>query len=184
MRYIELRRHTLRVKPGQHLSQAGVTLARRVGETIGPFSRVITSTAPRAFETAVAMGFAVDEQLAELSELGKEVDAELDWPASFAEIARAISKGGAAARFARGQARLLRQIAKSLPEGGSALVISHGGILEAAAIGCLPEADHAAWGPHCDYCEGVRLAFDGEKFGAAEILRVPRGADAPHHFYV
>ncbi|MBZ0278386.1 MAG: hypothetical protein K8I60_19725, partial [Anaerolineae bacterium] len=66
MRYLEMRRHTIRIKPGQHLSQAGVTLARRVGETIGPFDRVITSTIPRAYETAIAMGFAVDEQLDEL----------------------------------------------------------------------------------------------------------------------
>jgi broad specificity phosphatase PhoE len=160
-----------------------VTLARRVGETIGPFSRVITSTVPRAFETAIAMGFAVDEQLEELGEMGKDADAELGWPASFAEIARPVKRGGAAARFARGQAKLLRGIAQSLPEGGTALVISHGGIVEAAAVGCLPEADHAAWGPHCDYCEGVRLAFDGEKFVGAEILRVPRGADTPKHFY-
>ena len=32
MRYLEVRRHTMRTKPGEHLSQAGVDLARRVGE--------------------------------------------------------------------------------------------------------------------------------------------------------
>lgn len=32
------------VCPGRHLNQAGVSLARRAGETIGPFDRVITST--------------------------------------------------------------------------------------------------------------------------------------------
>lgn len=44
-------------------------------------------------------------------------------------------------------------------------------IIEAGAVGCLPKADHASWGPECDYCEGVRLAFDCEKFLDAEILR-------------
>jgi len=34
MRTLKLCRHTLCAKPGQHLIQAGVTLARRVGETI------------------------------------------------------------------------------------------------------------------------------------------------------
>jgi hypothetical protein len=34
MRTLELRRHTMHAKPGQHLIQAGVTLARRVGKTI------------------------------------------------------------------------------------------------------------------------------------------------------
>ncbi len=182
MRYIEIRRHTMRVKPGQHLSQEGVTLARRVGEAIGPFNRVITSTMPRAFETAIAMGFAVGEQIETLSELDHEVNAAIAWPANFASIAQAIRTSEAASRFARAQARLLRSIAKTLPEGGAALIISHGGIVEAAAVGCLPEADHVAWGSHCDYCEGVRLAFDGQQFAGAEILRVSRAADPPAIF--
>ena len=59
MKYLELRRHSKRVIPGDHLSQAGVNLARRVGEAMGPFGLVITSTLPRAFQTAIAMGFAV-----------------------------------------------------------------------------------------------------------------------------
>ncbi len=62
MRTIETRRHTLRAKPGPHLSQAGVALARRVGQGLGPFDRVVTSSVSRAFETALAMGFALDEQ--------------------------------------------------------------------------------------------------------------------------
>ncbi len=70
MKTIEIRRHTYRTKPGQHLSQQGVTLARHVGEGIGPFARVVTSTVPRAFETAIAMGFAVDEQNELMSSYG------------------------------------------------------------------------------------------------------------------
>jgi broad specificity phosphatase PhoE len=174
MRFVESRRHTMRTQPGQHLSQAGVDLARCVGEGLGPFDRVVTSTLPRAFETAIAMGFAVDEQVALLAEMGADVDAEVDWTGGFAEFARAIHLGGATARFARAQAELLRAIALRLPGGGRALVISHGGIVEAGAIGCLPDGDHAAWGRACDYCEGVRLSFDGERFTAIEILRVDR----------
>ena len=34
MRTLRLCRHTLCAKPGRHLTQAGVTLTRRVGETI------------------------------------------------------------------------------------------------------------------------------------------------------
>ena len=55
------------------------------------------------------------------------------------------------------------------------LAISHGGIVEAAAVACLPDADHAAWGDTLGYCEGVRLVFDGERFVRGEILRVCRG---------
>lgn len=172
MRTLELRRHTLRAKPGQHLTQAGVTLARRVGETIGPFDRVLTSSVPRAYETALAMGFAVDEVSGAFSLMDDAVDAEICWPAPFGEIAAAMRRGGAAARFGDRLARLLRDIARALPEGGAALIISHGGIVEAAAVACLPDADHADWGGHCSYCEGVRLSFDGERFVAAEILRI------------
>ena len=91
MRILEIRRHTMRTKPGQHLSQAGVDLARLVGMRVGPFDRVITSTIPRAFETAIAMGFAVDEQLDQIARMPDDV--EVPWPADFAEWARAVRDG-------------------------------------------------------------------------------------------
>lgn len=172
MHFLEVRRHTMREPGGVHLSQAGVTLARRLGEDMGPFDRVITSTLPRAYETAIAMGFAVDAQLEQLSILGADVDAEVHWAAGFAAFAQAIRLGGATARFAHAQSALWQAIVESVPEGGQALVISHGGVVEAGAVACLPDADHHAWGPGCYYCEGVRLSFDGRRFVEAEILRV------------
>ncbi len=172
MRYLELRRHTMRVKPGQHLSQAGVDLARRVGMGRGPFQRVITSTVPRAFETAIAMGFAVDDEADILSAMDDAADAEIEWPAGFAYIAQAMKQGKAAARFGEQQARFLTSVARQLPDEGWALIVSHGGIVEVGAVACLPDADHSAWGPFCDYCEGVLLTFDGTAFVDAEILRV------------
>ena len=161
----------MRVKPGQHLSQAGVDLARRVGGAIGPFDRVITSTVPRAFETAIAMGFAVDEQCEQLSTLGDDVDAEIQWDVGFAGFASVIQQGRATARFASAQSELWRSIAEALPDGGSALIITHGGIVEAGAVACLPNADHRIWGHSCDYCEGVRLSFDDSNFVGIEIFR-------------
>jgi broad specificity phosphatase PhoE len=172
MRFVEMRRHTMRVKPGQHLSQEGVTLARRVGDTIGPFSRVVTSTIPRAFETALAMGFAVYEQDEIFSILMDGVEAEVgSWEAGFAAFGAAFHQNGATRRYADVLAERLKAIAVTLPDNSAALVISHGGIVEAAAVGCLPEADHASWGRYCNYCEGVRLGFEGEKFVSGEIVR-------------
>ena len=72
MPVLEVRRHSL-VKDHVHLSQAGVDLARRVGASIGPFHRVVISTITRTLETAIAMGFAVDEQLAVLGEIPPDV---------------------------------------------------------------------------------------------------------------
>ncbi len=172
MRYVELRRHTMRVKPGQHLSQAGVTLARKIGETIGPFNRVITSTIPRAYETAIAMGFAVDEQLGELAHWAEGVEDVISWDAGFVTFAENARQGGALEKYVRQQAELITRIARFLPDDGAALVISHGGIVESQVVGCLPDEDFTTWGSPCDYCEGARLFFDGECFLRGEVLRV------------
>ncbi|MEO8610654.1 MAG: phosphoglycerate mutase family protein [Chloroflexota bacterium] len=172
MRYVELRRHTMRVKLGQHLSQAGVDLACRIGSTIGPFHRVITSTIPRAYETAIAMGFAVDEQLAEISMMPDGLENEVAWDAGFAAFAEGVKRGGMVADYVRQQGMLILQIALALPDEGAALVVSHGGIVEAQTVGCLPHTDFTSWGAACDYCEGARLYFDGEQFVRGDVLRV------------
>jgi broad specificity phosphatase PhoE len=172
MRYVELRRHTMRVKPGQHLSQAGVDLARRLGETIGPFSHVVTSTIPRAYETAIAMGFAVDEQLPELSMLPDGLEDEVNWDAGFATFALASLQEGLVKQYMQLQAALINRIVHSLPHDGTALIISHGGIVEAQTVACLPHVDFTSWGSGCDYCEGARLHFDGGQFIKGEVLRI------------
>jgi hypothetical protein len=55
----------------------------------------------------------------------------------------------------------------------ASLVVSHGGIVDASAVGCRPDDDFAGWGPSCGYCEGVRFSFEGDRCVAAELLRVP-----------
>ncbi len=175
MQTIEIRRHTMRAQGEQHLTQAGVTLARRVGETLGRFDRVITSTVPRAFETAIAMGYAVDEQWSEMSTFPTLANAEMQWPQPFARIAELVARGGAVAQFAQELARLVAALAASLPKDGRALIIAHGGIVEAAVFACAPYVDYRAWGDALGYCEGARLRFDGEKCVGAELVRVDSG---------
>lgn len=172
MKTIEIRRHSIRSKPGVHLSQQGVTLARLVGQNLGPFDRVVTSGLPRAFETAIAMGFAVDEQSELMSSYGNDVELEAPWPLSLAEYAEAVRRDAAAARYAHQLVRVYVQLIDYLAEGRAALVINHGGVLELGAVACLPHADHASWGPHFEPCEGLRLFADNGKFVDAEILRV------------
>jgi broad specificity phosphatase PhoE len=172
MKILEIRRHTTRENSGQHISQAGVTLARRVGEGIGPFDRVVTSTVPRAFETAIAMGFAVDEQEELISTYGQDVENEVPWPQTFAGYAATARAGGAVKRYMDRLAAFYRKLVESLPEEGAALVINHGGIVEMSAVACFKAADYGTFGPHCEYCEGVRLFWDPEKFIRAEIIRV------------
>ena len=171
MRVLEIRRHAMRAIPGQHLTQAGVNLARRIGHTIGPFDRVVTSTLPRAFETAIAMGLAVDQQLEQLAVMGPEVNAVVQWDAGFAAWARATATSAVVGMYARRMADLWRSIARTVPDNGRVLIISHGGIVEAGTIGCclpdVPVLDEA----FCSYCEGTRLTLDGDKVIDVEILR-------------
>jgi broad specificity phosphatase PhoE len=172
MKSIEIRRHSMRMTPGDHLNQQGVTLARLVGENLGPFDRVVTSTLPRAFETAIAMGFAVDEQDELMSTYGNEVEREAPWPLSLAGYAEVVSKGGAAAQYANQLAAVYTKLADHLADGRKALIVNHGGVLELGAVACLPNADHFAWGSHFEYCEGIRLFWEDGEFVDGEILKV------------
>jgi broad specificity phosphatase PhoE len=173
MKTIEIRRHSIRSKPGDHLNQAGVSLARRVGENLGPFDRVVTSTLPRAFETAIAMGFAVDEQVALMSTYGADVEREVPWPQSFHVYVRAVRRAGSAAQWYASQlAEYYTKLANRLDEGRAALVINHGGILELGVTASFPNVDYESWGEAVDYCEGARLFWSDGKFVNAELLRV------------
>ena len=172
MRYLELRRHSKRVIPGDHLSQAGVSLARKVGEAMGPFGLVITSTLPRAFQTAIAMGFAVQEQREEFCPFDDDINEALFYPAPFARWVPHIKEHKQLAQCVKEQSDLLHVIVAQLDEGDSALVVSHGGVVEVGAVGCMPQFDWAQAGDAMSYCEGVRLAFDGVRFVKAEVLRV------------
>lgn len=172
MKTIEIRRHSIRTKPGEHLSQQGVTLARLVGQNLGPFDRVLTSTKPRAFETAIAMGFAVDEQNELMSSYGDAVEREAPWPLSLAAYADVVRQGGAAAKYAYQLVDIYTKLADYLFDGRAALVINHGGVLELGAVAALPGVDHMKWGSHFECCEGVRLFWNDSEFVDAEILRV------------
>lgn len=173
MRTIEIRRHSIRERMSQDLSEQGRTLARFIGDEIGPFQRVITSGIPRAYQTAVAMGFQVDEQVDLLNTYGDAVEAQVPWPADFSEYTAPLQRmGGAPQRYGTQLREFYSQVAESLPDGGAALVINHGGVVEIGAVACFPDDDHTAWGSYIEYCEGVRMFWDDGKFVKIEILRV------------
>ena len=171
MKIIEIRRHSIRSSLSDHLNQKGVTLARVVGQNIGPFERVITSTLPRAFETAIAMGFAVDEQNELMNTYGRNVEMEAPWPQPFVNYDEIIKQEGAAAKYAQKLAQYYASVMDATSEGGSALVINHGGVVELSVVGCVPNIDFSTWGDSVEYCEGARLFWE-DKFVHAEVLRV------------
>lgn len=174
MAVIEHRRHSWREPPGEHLIQKGVGLARRVGETMGSFDLVVTSHLPRAFETAIAMGYAVDRQDELLGDDG-DIGDEADWTLGCAEFARAFSRGGRTTTACRAQAELVRSIAVSLPRDGRALLVSHGGIIEQGVVGLLPHLEFEPWGAAFERCEGALIRFEGDRCVGAEPMRLPPG---------
>lgn len=171
-KFIEIRRHAARAKPGQHLSQQGIAMARMIGGGLGPFDRVVTSPLPRAIETAVAMGFAVDEEEEALASYGEDVEMVLPWPQPFAAY-QAARHHPAVQRATRRLSALYTALANYLAEGRAALVISHGGIVELSAVACVPEADYGSFGPFVDCCEGVRLTWEQDAFTGVEVFRIP-----------
>ncbi len=173
MKYLEVRRHTMRQKPGKHLSQAGVELARRIGKASDRFDRVFSSPKPRAIETAIAMGYAVDREIEGLGldAVEDKVWEELEGEAGFDGWGRQVKKSKLLVNFGKSQAKIWQESLEALPEGDRGLMITHGGFIEAGAVGLLPDANHPKWGGFCDYCEGVAVSFDGKAY-KLKILRV------------
>ncbi len=178
MPILEVRRHSIRkTDGGSQLSQEGVDLARALGAELEPFDRVVTAVLPRARETAIAMGFAVDYELMTLA--GSEVYAELqdfDWgdPKNpFPRISSLISEDGEYATYAKAMASLWRDILTPLENHQRALFVGHSGEIEAALVACFPGEDHVKWGSAFGPLEGARIEFGGEPahYRTLEILR-------------
>ena len=167
MKTIELRRHGLTKHGdgrgrGSHLSQKGVDCSRPLRAVIGPFDAVFASVVPRTLETAIAMGFAVndvidgDHGLWEASQTEVPSHSQREWPGGFSGYRAFVDHDGPLARFAFYYANLWRAVADSLPPKRSALVIGHGGLLEPALVVCLAIYD-TTWGPPSGHLEGARL---------------------------
>ena len=183
MRTIEIRRHSYTKKgdgrgQGSHLSPEGVALARRIGREIGPCDLVLTSPVPRALETAIAMGFAVNDCLEALGDLAPAVSAEIGhherwaWEAPFVRFAHVVRQGGSTTRMGEQQREAWTRALESVPTGGCVLIISHGRIIESGLVTCIPDGDFAAWGPPFQHCEGVRMTFDEGRFQGVQLRRV------------
>ena len=184
MRWLEIRRHALTKKGeargrGSHLSAEGVALARAVGACLGPFAKVVASPVPRTAETALAMGFAVDDIVDLPSGYVPGLldhHAQWSWPHPYARYAELIAQGGAVAHIAATIRTALIRIVAAVPDGSAALLISHGGTIEPALVACLPDADHTSWGAALSHLDGARLTFDNGTFVDIQLRRRDRGS--------
>lgn len=179
MRYLELRRHTLRDGDNPHISKEGLELARRIGMGMGPYFRVISSPEPRCTETAIAMGFAVDAtyepvQTGMKRKRVQRLDELLPPNTPFATRAQVMQQHKSARKYCRALVDQWTRLVRRTPLGQTTLVITHGGYIDDSAVACLLTANHERWGPNFSHCEGIRLAFDKGYFVDAEILRVEK----------
>jgi broad specificity phosphatase PhoE len=183
MKVLEIRRHSLTKKgpdrgKGSHLSGAGVQLARRIGETIGPCDLVLTSFSPRTIETALAMGYAVDESLGALGEMPEAFVQDIGhherwaWEEPFQVFAEVLARGGATAQVGHHLQEAWRAAAEAVSANGKGLLITHGRLLEVGVVACLPAAQVAAFGRPFGHCEGIQLGYEAGQFHLIHLLRL------------
>jgi broad specificity phosphatase PhoE len=178
VRWLEIRRHSFTKKgpgrgSGSDLSSEGVALARQIGAALGPFARVATSPLPRAVETAIAMGHAVDELIDLPSGYvpGVAHHDQWAWPRPYVRYAELIAQGGGLAQVAATGRDAMIRLVSAVADGGAALFISHGGTIEPVLVACLPEAHHEAWGPALGHLEGARLGWENGRFRSIQLRR-------------
>jgi broad specificity phosphatase PhoE len=166
-RYLAVYRHAPTKKDtergrGSHLSTKGVALARQVGETLEPFHRVYVSPLPRTMETALAMGFAVDDVMdfscGYISGEFEHHD-QWEWDQPYVRFAKMLHSETKLAGLAARDMLLWKKLLLAVPAGQRILIVSHGGSIEPTLVACLPNAEHREWGGPFSHCDGVFLTF-------------------------
>jgi broad specificity phosphatase PhoE len=166
---LEVRRHSLTKKGparehGSLLSAEGVRRARAVGETMPEFDYVLTGPDRRHIETAVAMGYAVDESIDWASGYVTGVVEHHDqwqWDQPFARYAELLVASAALRAVAEEHLEHWRRALMHVPDGGAALVISSGGSIEPVLVAAAVSSDWAEWGTALHQLDGATLVLDG-----------------------
>jgi broad specificity phosphatase PhoE len=182
MKYVEVFRHSKRGE-AKGLSEEGRELARRARALLAPhYDLCASSPKQRARETLEAFGF-------DRYELDESFTAVNPWEPFDAQVTKLAQERGIIPLAVcweipealsylklRGETFLsaLKRIARKLPEEGRALVVSHGGILEAAALHGCARYDLAELGGEIGFCEGIVFEFEGEKLSSVEVKRLPK----------
>ncbi len=170
MKYLEHRRHTERTRPLDHINQNGIDLANKVAPDVRKSKYTLTSSIPRAVETALVLGYEVNRMDDRLFQYKPEIMGELG-DQSFKAIAKAIVAGKYTASYSEDQLSLFREALDEVKDGETVLVVSHGSMVEIGLVAMFPERDHAEWGKSFTYLEGYRVAYENGEFKDPEILR-------------
>ncbi len=180
MKYVEVFRHSKRGE-GKGLSEEGRELARRGRSLLAPhYDRYVSSPKERARETLEALGF-------EHYEVDEAFTAVNPWEPFDAQVSKLAKARGIIPLAAcweipealsylklQGETFLsaVKRVARKLPEEGRAIVVSHGGILEAAALYGCARYQLDELGGEVSFCEAAVFTFDGEKLAGVEVKRL------------
>lgn len=195
MKTLEVRRHSCTKKgdargKGSHLSADGVALAREVSIALPPCDFVVTSTIPRTIETAIAMGYAVDELVKVPTKLaGRAMDIvghleRWSWEYPWLRFRELMVEHDDVGTYGEWLSESWISTLDHVPEDGRALVISHGRDIELGVLACLPEVSDQelkTWGEPVHQCEGVTLVFEQQRFRLVSVNRTRRCHSAIHH---
>jgi len=180
MKFVEAFRHSKRGE-STGLNEEGRELARRARPLLAPrYDLCVSSPKERARETMEVFGFPsydVDEAFTAVNpwEPFDEAVTKLAKEKGITPLA-ACWFVPEALKYLRFQGETLlgaiHRIARKLPEGGRALVVTHGGILEAAALLGGPRYELDELGGEISFAEGVVFKFDGEKLTGVDVKRL------------
>lgn len=188
MKTLEVRRHSCTKKGddrgrGSHLGADGVALAREVARDLPDFDYVMASTVPRTLETAIAMGYAVDDLVKVPSKLAGQamvVVGHLErwsWEFPWLRFRELAASHEVAGRYGEWLRDSWIAALDHVPEGGRALVVTHGRDIELGVLACLPhvsDVELKGWGEPVHQCEGVTMTFDRDRFSLVGINRTRR----------
>ncbi len=182
MKYVDVFRHSKRGE-GKGLSEEGRELARKAKSLLAAhYDLCVSSPKERARETIDAFGF-------KHFEIDEAFTAVNPWEPFEVQVSKLAKERGVIPLAAcweiheslnylrmQGETFLsaVKRIARKLPEEGRALIVSHGGILEAAALLGRPRYHLDEIGGEIGFCEGVAFRFDGENLSGIEIKRLTK----------
>jgi len=182
MKTVEIRRHSKRGE-GKGLSREGKKIAQKAAKTLSPpYALLISSPKKRARQTMEAFGFKDYREDERFVTIQSPVIEKLEEKLQKTAQEKGITP--LAAFFLIGEAKkALRKwgktyldavidISKELRDNEKALIVSHGGSIEPAALLFFDEFDLSKIGGPLEYCEGIEFIIEDDKLADIKVIRL------------
>jgi broad specificity phosphatase PhoE len=135
---------------------------------------VWVSPARRALETAVAMGFAVDDvvefRCGYVSGEFEHHD-QWAWEQPYEQFQKLLTAGGQLASHATADLALWLRLVSALANGQRGLIVSHGGSIEPVLVAAFPDADLTSWGRPFAHLDTAVLTVTDGAFESVRFVR-------------